>query len=296
MSEKILILDFGSQYTQLIARRVREGRVYSEILPYQTSFSTIQAFNPRGIILSGGPASVYARHAPSLDPRVLDLGVPILGICYGMQLLTTMLGGRVAKAARREFGQADLLIDAQDGLFGAVRPEGAPEAPSCRVWMSHGDRIEKLPSGFRVIGHTANSPIAAMVDPQRRVYAIQFHPEVEHTPQGRAILSRFVSEICGCSSTWTMGSFRKETVASLRQALDGERAICALSGGVDSAVAATLVHEAIGDRLTCIFVDNGLLRKGEADKVVRTFRATMQLKVRRVDASSRFLSKLKGVS
>ena len=277
----------------MIARRVREGRVYCEIFPHHAPFAKIKAFAPRGIILSGGPASVYARKAPTADRRILDLGVPILGICYGMQLLTAWLGGRVARAPRREFGHADLIIDDREGLFGGLRVEKpGVGSPSCRVWMSHGDHIESLPPGFRVIGHTTNSPIAAMADPALRYYAIQFHPEVVHTPQGQAILNRFVHGICGCPATWTMGSFRKEAVASLTETLRGQRAICALSGGVDSSVAAALVHEAIGNRLTCIFVDNGLLRKGEAEQVVKTFRQTMKLRVRRVEASSRFLSKL----
>jgi GMP synthase (glutamine-hydrolysing) len=292
-AQKILVLDFGSQYTQLIARRVREGGVYCEILPHHASFAAIQAFRPKGIILSGGPASVYARQAPTADRRILELGVPILGVCYGMQLLTRWFGGRVTRAARREFGQAELVVDERQGLFGGVRSEGAAGGRLvCRVWMSHGDRIESLPTGFRVIGHTENSPVAAMADPQRRAYAIQFHPEVVHTPQGRAILNQFVHAICGCATTWTMGSFRKDAVTALAEKLKGQRAICALSGGVDSSVAAALVHEAIGDRLTCLFVDNGLLRKGEADQVVKTFRETMQLKVRRVNAASRFLSTL----
>ncbi|MFZ5877474.1 MAG: glutamine-hydrolyzing GMP synthase [Nitrospirota bacterium] len=296
-TDRILILDFGSQYTQLIARRVREGRVYCEIMPHHASFERIAAFRPKGLILSGGPASVYARNAPSIDPNVLDMGVPILGICYGMQLLTKLLGGVVARATRREYGHADVMIDEPARLLDRVQAERTLDGrPAFRVWMSHGDRIESLPRGFRPVAHSANSPIAAMADPQRRMWAIQFHPEVEHTPQGRAILGQFVHEVCGCGSGWTMGSFRKEAVASLARALAGQRAICALSGGVDSAVAASLVHEAIGDRLTCVFVDNGLLRKGEADEVLATFRDGMHLKVRRVDASARFLGKLKGVS
>jgi GMP synthase (glutamine-hydrolysing) len=294
--DRILILDFGAQYTQLIARRVREGRVYSEILPHHASFAKIQAFRPKGIILSGGPASVYARGAPTVDPRVLDLGVPILGICYGMQLLTTMLGGKVARATRREYGHAEVMIDERGGLLDRIDPERTIDGlPAFRVWMSHGDRIEALPPGFRAIGHSANSPIAVMADPRRRIWAVQFHPEVEHTPQGRALLGQFVHGACACGSGWTMGSFRKEAVAAIERALAGQRAICALSGGVDSAVAAALVHEAIGDRLTCVFVDNGLLRKDEAKQVLATFRDTMHLKVRRVDAAKRFLGKLKGV-
>jgi GMP synthase (glutamine-hydrolysing) len=296
-ADRILILDFGSQYTQLIARRVREGRVYCEIMPHHASFERIAAFRPKGIILSGGPASVYARNAPSIDPKVLEMGLPILGICYGMQLLTKLLGGAVARAARREYGHADVTIDEPARLFDRVQAERAIDGrQTFRVWMSHGDRIESLPGGFRAVAHSANSPIAAMADAQRRMWAIQFHPEVEHTPQGRAILHQFVHEVCGCGSAWTMGSFRKEAVASLSRALEGQRAICALSGGVDSAVAASLVHEAIGDRLTCVFVDNGLLRKGEANEVLATFRDGMRLTVRRVDASARFLGKLKGVS
>jgi GMP synthase (glutamine-hydrolysing) len=295
-ADRILILDFGSQYTQLIARRIREGRVYSEIMPHHAPFARIEAFRPKGIILSGGPASVYARNAPSVDRRILDLGIPILGICYGMQLLTNMLGGRVGRAARREYGHAEVVIDEREGLLGRVQGERAIDGQQAfRVWMSHGDRIDALPPGFHAIGRSANSPIAAMADPKRRIWALQFHPEVEHTPQGRAILNQFVHGLAGCGTAWTMGSFRKEAVASIERTLAGQRAICALSGGVDSAVAAALVHEAIGDRLTCVFVDNGLLRKGEAQQVITTFRETMHLKVRRVDASARFLGKLKGV-
>jgi GMP synthase (glutamine-hydrolysing) len=296
-ADRILILDFGSQYTQLIARRVREGRVYSEIMPHHAPFARIEAFRPKGIILSGGPASVYTRNAPKVDPRVLGLGVPILGICYGMQLLTAMLGGRVSRASRREYGHAEVLIDEREGLLERVQAERTIEGREAfRVWMSHGDRIDALPQGFHSIGHSANSPVAAMADPQRRVWALQFHPEVEHTPQGRAIIGQFVHGVCGCGTTWNMGSFRKEAVASIARTLAGQRAICALSGGVDSAVAAVLVHEAIGDRLTCLFVDNGLLRKGEAKQVLATFRDTMHLKVRRVDAATRFLTKLKGTA
>ncbi len=264
-------------------------------MPHHAPFARIEAFRPKGIILSGGPASVYARNAPSVDPRVLKMGVPVLGICYGMQLLTAMLGGRVGRAVRREYGHAEVLIDEREGLLERVQGERAiDDQQAFRVWMSHGDRIDALPPGFQAVGHSANSPIAAMADPQRRIWALQFHPEVEHTPQGRAILSQFVNTLCGCGPTWTMGSFRKEAVASIERTLAGQRAICALSGGVDSAVAAALVHEAIGDRLTCLFVDNGLLRKGEAQQVIATFRETMHLKVRRVDASARFLGKLKG--
>ncbi len=269
--------------------------MYSEIMPHHAPFARIEAFRPKGIILSGGPASVYARDAPTVDPRVLGLGVPILGICYGMQLLTKMLGGRVSRAARREYGHAEVVIDEREGLLERVQAERTTDGRGAfRVWMSHGDRIDSLPPGFHAIGHSANSPVAAMADPQRRIWALQFHPEVEHTPQGRAILAQFVHGVSGCGSAWNMGSFRKEAVASIARALAGQRAICALSGGVDSAVAAVLVHEAIGDRLTCVFVDNGLLRRDEGKQVMATFRDAMHLQVRRADASSRFLGALKG--
>ncbi|HWR57848.1 MAG TPA: glutamine-hydrolyzing GMP synthase [Thermodesulfovibrionales bacterium] len=288
-NEKILVLDFGSQYTQLIARRIRENRVYSEIYPFNTPIDKINAFAPRGIVLSGGPSSVYDSAAPIPDPRVFELGIPVLGICYGMQLMAHMLpGGRVAKALKREYGRAELSVDDRSDLLCGLTRRNT-------VWMSHGDRIEKLPAGFSVIAHTDNSPVAAMSDRKKLFYAIQFHPEVVHTANGTRIIRNFVHEICQCKPTWTMKSFIDTAKKDIRDRAGNERIVCGISGGVDSAVAAVLVHEAVGDALTCIFVDNGLLRAGEARKVEETLRRCFHMKIHCVDASSRFLRKLQRV-
>jgi GMP synthase (glutamine-hydrolysing) len=287
--EKILILDFGSQYTQLIARRIREHKVYSEIFPFNAPMEKIRAFGPKGIVLSGGPSSVYDAEAPVSDPEVFRLGVPVLGICYGMQLMAKDLGGEVARAAKREYGRAMLNVDDDSDLFWSV-------SPNTRVWMSHGDRIERMPDGFSAIGHTDNSPVAAMADRSRKFFAIQFHPEVAHTDEGMAILRNFVLEICGCKPTWEMSSFIEWQVAAVREQVGNKKIICALSGGVDSSVVALLLHRAIGDKLTCIFVDNGLLRKNEAEKVRRTFSDHFRINLDFVDAKARFLEKLAGVS
>jgi GMP synthase (glutamine-hydrolysing) len=286
--DNVLVLDFGSQYTQLIARRIREHNVYSEILPFNASLEEIRAFAPRGIILSGGPASVYDGGAPLPDPGVFSLGVPVLGICYGMQVMAHMLGGRVAGARKREYGRAVLVVDVDTGLLLGM-------SQGTQVWMSHGDRIEKVPGGFRAIAHTDNAPLAAMSDDVARRYALQFHPEVVHTDEGIRILKNFVFNICGAKPTWRMSSFIEHSVAGIREMVGDKNAICALSGGVDSAVAALLVHRAIGGRLTCIFVDNGLLRKGEADKVADTFGRLYHMRLIQVDARDRFLDKLRGV-
>jgi GMP synthase (glutamine-hydrolysing) len=295
-SERILILDFGSQYTQLIARRVREAKVYCEIFPYNAGLDKIKAFRPKGLILSGGPSSVYDSGAPLIDKAHLDLGIPVLGICYGMQLLTHILGGQVAKSAKREFGKADLVIDAEAGLFKDIGSTLDTPHSALRtvVWMSHGDRIEKMPAGFSAIAHTDNSPTAAMADEKRKFYGVQFHPEVVHTPQGVQILRNFVYTICGCSPSWTMASFVDYSVGEIRKTVGSNQAVCGLSGGVDSSVAAVLVHKAIGKQLTCIFVNNGVLRKDEAEKVQDTFK-DMGLNLKYVDASTEFLTKLKGV-
>ncbi len=295
-SERILVLDFGSQYTQLIARRVREARVYCEIFPYNAGLDKVKAFNPKGLILSGGPSSVYDAGSPLIDKAHLELGIPVLGICYGMQLLTHVLGGQVAKSAKREFGRADLKIDKAAGLFNGLGPERRTPNSQLEtvVWMSHGDRIEKMPDGFAAIAHTDNSPTAAMADEQRKFYGVQFHPEVAHTPQGVQILRNFVYTICKCEPTWTMASFVDYSVGEIRRAVGSKQAVCGLSGGVDSSVAAVLVHKAIGKQLTCIFVNNGVLRKDEAEKVQYSFR-DMGLNLKYVDASAEFLGKLKGV-
>ncbi|MDH4232942.1 MAG: glutamine-hydrolyzing GMP synthase [Nitrospirota bacterium] len=287
--DKILVLDFGSQYTQLIARRIREGKVYSEIFPFNAPIEKIRDFNPKGIVLSGGPSSVYAEGAPFPDMQIFQLGIPILGICYGMQLIAHHLGGKVAKAAKREYGQAELIVDNDADLLHGISQQ-------TKVWMSHGDRIEKMPEGFSVIGHTANSPVAVMADPAKRLFALQFHPEVVHTAEGTRILNNFVSAICGCSPTWEMSSFIDWSVADIRSRVNGKKVICALSGGVDSSVVALLVHRAIADNLTCIFVDNGLLRKGEVEKVRKTFEEHFHIRMLYVDARERFLEKLKGVT
>jgi GMP synthase (glutamine-hydrolysing) len=295
-SERILILDFGSQYTQLIARRVREAKVYCEIFPYNAGLDKVKAFNPKGLILSGGPSSVYDAGSPLIDQAHLALGVPVLGICYGMQLLTHVLGGQVAKSAKREFGRAELKIDSVAGLFNGIGSE--LRTPNSQletvVWMSHGDRIEKMPEGFAAIAHTDNSPTAAMADEKRKFYGVQFHPEVVHTPQGVQILRNFVYGICKCEPTWTMASFVDYSVGEIRKAVGSKQAVCGLSGGVDSSVAAVLVYKAIGKQLTCIFVNNGVLRKDEAEKVQHTFK-DMGLNLKYVDASAEFLAKLKGV-
>jgi len=288
-SEKILVLDFGSQYTQLIARRVRELRVYSEIMPFNAPIEKIIEFSPKGIILSGGPSSVYSKDAPLPDRGIFSLGGPILGICYGMQLMTHMLGGVVAKAQKREYGRAELIVDTPDRLFKSIKKKTI-------VWMSHGDRIEKSPKGFSRLAHTANSPIAAMGDIRRDFYALQFHPEVVHTPEGKAIIKNFVYGISGAKPLWTMRSFIETSKEEIRKRVGDGKVVCGISGGVDSAVTAVLVHKAVGDRLTCIFVDNGLLREGEAKKVEDTLRKSFHMKIRCVDASERFLRKLKGVT
>jgi GMP synthase (glutamine-hydrolysing) len=292
--EKIIVLDFGSQYTQLIARRVREAHVYSEILPYNASVARILGERPHGLILSGGPASVYDRKAPAIRVELLQAGIPVLGICYGMQLVTHLLGGKVARATHREFGPAELQINERDDLFMGIEP--AHRGPT--VWMSHGDRIEEMPVGFVPIARTSNSPVAAMksTDPGRPVYCLQFHPEVAHTEGGATILQNFVRNICGCKADWSMRSFMAESIEAIRAQVGAGKLLCALSGGVDSLVAAVLAHEAVGDRLTCLFVDNGLLRKGEKDLVRETFAKHFKIKLRIISAANRFVSALAGVS
>jgi GMP synthase (glutamine-hydrolysing) len=297
--EKILVLDFGSQYTQLIARRVREQKVYSEILPYNVTIDRIREFAPKGIILSGGPSSVYDKDAPLPDKAIFSLGVPILGICYGMQLMARMLGGKVAKAAKREYGRAELIIDDDSDLLkgiGMTRRRGtASRAPNV-VWMSHGDRIEKYPAGFVKIAHTDNSPVAAMADRKRRFFALQFHPEVVHTENGTKLLKNFVFNISKCRPLWTMKSFIETTVQEIREKAGKDKVVCAISGGVDSAVTAVLMNKAIGKQLTCIFVDNGVLRKGEAVKVETMLKKHFRMNIICVDAADRFLKKLNNVS
>jgi len=291
--EKILILDFGSQYTQLIARRVREAKVYSELHPWDMSEADIRTFNPAGIILSGGPSSVYEEETPKAPQVVFELGVPVLGICYGMQTMAAQLGGMVETGHVREFGYAEVFTSGDSPLLRGIEDR---EGGVLDVWMSHGDKVATLPDGFHVLCSNESTPIAGMADETRRFYGLQFHPEVTHTPQGSAILSRFVHEICGCGAEWTMPHYIDEAVARIREQVGGEEVLLGLSGGVDSSVAAALLHRAIGDQLTCVFVDNGLLRLGEAEQVMETFAGNLGVKVDHVDASDEFLKHLRGVA
>ena len=288
--ETILILDFGSQYTQLIARRIREQNVYCEIQPYTLSLAQIEAIDPKGIILSGGPASVYEAESPKIDTDLFGLGIPILGICYGMQLMAALLtGGEVQPATEREYGHAPLqILNASEPLFDGLSSQFS-------AWMSHGDRIDRLPFGFRTIAQTENAPIAAMVDAERAFYGLQFHPEVEHTQDADRILQNFTRRICGCHNTWTMRAFIARTTAEIQERVGGERVLCAVSGGVDSMVLATLLHKAIGDALVPVFVDNGLLRKDEAAEVVATCER-IGISLVAVDAVEPFLDALAGVT
>lgn len=289
-SEKILILDFGSQYTQLIARRVREAHVYCELHPFDMGMEEIRAFNPKGIILSGGPKSVYEEGAPAVAEELFDLGVPVLGICYGMQLMSRHFGGKVVPAGKREFGHADLYAAGTPGpLFDSFFVEG--KSP---VWMSHGDHVAEVPQGFEVVSCSANAPVCAIQDLSRSLYGVQFHPEVNHTPRGELLLDTFVRKICGCSGQWTPGHIIEDAIARIRSQVGSDRVILGLSGGVDSSVAAALIHRAIGDQLTCVFVDNGLLRLGEGDQVMATFASNLGVRVIRVDAEERFLTALAG--
>ena len=289
-SEKILILDFGSQYTQLIARRVRELKVYCEIHPFNMPLRRIREFDPRGIILSGGPSSVYGKDAPRCDPEVFRLAVPQLGICYGMQLMAEALGGKVRHTTEREYGPAELAVVDTKGLFA-----GFPKGTVLRVWMSHGDRVSRLPRGFVKIGASDNSPVAAMRDRAGRSFGVQFHPEVHHTPRGRKILRTFLKGVCGCHGRWNMGGFITQAEESIRRQVGDAQVVCGLSGGVDSSVTAMLLHRAIGRQLHCIFVNNGVLRKDEAERVIRRFKDKVKLDLIYADASDLFLGRLKGV-
>lgn len=291
MHDRILIIDFGSQVTQLIARRVRESNVYCEIVPYTTDIKDIKEYGAKGIIFSGGPASVHGAEAPTISADILKLGVPILGICYGQQLLCQLLGGKVSMADEREFGRTELKIEKPCLLFTGIWNMG--DTPT--VWMSHGDKVESLPSGFEVRATTPSAPYAAIADDQRRIYGVQFHPEVVHTEQGNELLRNFTHRICGCRGDWTMHAFREEAIATIRKQVGTSKVICGVSGGVDSSVVAKLLHEAIGDQLVCIFVDTGLLRYKEADEVRERFAEHYKIPLIYVDASRIFMSRLRGV-
>ncbi len=286
---KILILDFGSQYTQVIARRIRECQVYSEIVRFDITAEEVRASQPNGIILSGGPSSVYDRNAPQIDPAIFGLGFPILGICYGMQLMAHHLGGEVEHSTHREYGAGLLHVAKASRLF-----EGVGELVD--IWNSHGDKVTRLPQGFETAAHTENSPYAAIEDPARMLYGLQFHPEVHHTPRGKEILQNFIYHICHCGMDWTMGSFIEEACAQVRARVGREKVVLGLSGGVDSSVTAALLHKAIGDQLTCIFVNNGLLRAREEEVVQRVFGENFHVRLKYVDASERFLALLRGVT
>jgi len=286
--ELVLVLDFGGQYNQLIARRVREAHVYSEMISYKTPIEEIKAKKPKGIIFSGGPASVNQEGAPQVDKAIYELGIPILGICYGMQLMTVQLGGKVLHPEVREYGKTMLYVDQPRGLWQGLGGER-------QCWMSHGDSVAELPEGFVVAAHTKHTPVAAMMDEKRNFYGVQFHPEVKHTPDGQTMLEHFLFDICGCKGDWTMESFIEAQVKAIREKVGDRKVLCALSGGVDSSVAAVLVHKAIGDQLTCIFVDHGFMRKNEPEQVKKIFSEQFHLKLDFVDARERFMAKVAGV-
>ncbi len=288
-AEMVIVLDFGGQYSHLIARRIRECKVFCEMLPYHTSLAEIKARSPQGIVFSGGPASVCQEGAPTCDPGIYDLGIPILGICYGMQLMARQLGGSVAPAEYREYGRATLEVLDPDQILQGLGPKE-------QCWMSHGDRVEAAPPGFKTIARTAQAPVAAIANEEKKIYGVQFHPEVAHTPKGKAIFENFLYRVCKCQGLWTMGSFILRAVEEIKERVGNGRAICALSGGVDSSVAAVLVHRAIGDRLRCVFVNHGLLRKGEPEQVIDTFKNRFGMVLVYVDAAERFLDRLRGVA
>ena len=295
--QKILILDFGSQVTQLIARRVREQQVYCELHPFDVSEDFIRSFAPQGIILSGGPNSVYEALDWKAPQVVFELGVPVLGICYGMQTMAQQLGGKVESSGKREFGFAEVRARGHSRLFNGIQDRTNAEGHGLlEVWMSHGDKVTQLPDGFKVIGSSESCPVAAMADEARRFYAVQFHPEVTHTIKGKAMIERFVHDICGCGHDWNMPDYVNEAIARVRAQVGSEEVILGLSGGVDSSVVAALLHRAIGDQLTCVFVDNGLLRLNEGEQVMQTFARNLGVKVIHVDATEQFMGHLKGVS
>jgi GMP synthase (glutamine-hydrolysing) len=288
-TQVILVLDFGSQYTQLIARRVRELGVYSEIHPFSYSLEKIRSQRPVGIILSGGPSSVYEADAPKPDPGIFDLGIPILGICYGLQVFADRLGGKVNSAARREYGKADLHIDNKDDLFAGLNS-------TISVWMSHGDSLSQMPDGFEPIAHSENAPICAIRNLKKKMFGVQFHPEVVHTPEGKKILSNFLLNVCGAQGDWSPVSFVEQAEKRIRAHVGSSQVLCALSGGVDSSVLAVLLHRAVGDQLHCVHINNGLMRKNESEQVVKTFRDMFHINLTYVDATEIFLSRLAGVN
>ena len=293
--DRVLILDFGSQYTQLIARRVREANVYSEILPYDIGFERIESFSPKAIILSGGPESVTVDNGFRAPTEIFSMGIPVLGICYGMQTMAEQLGGKVAPSGLREFGYARVRARGHSHLLRDIQDDTNAEGHGLLdVWMSHGDKVESMPEGFKVIASTDSAPIAGMADEEKKLYALQFHPEVTHTRQGMAILQRFLHEIAGCGASWTMENIIDDAIRETREKVGTDKVLLGLSGGVDSSVVAALLHKAIGDQLTCVFVDNGLLRLNEAEQVMQTFAENMGVHVIRVDAEQRFLQALKG--
>lgn len=288
-NELVLVIDFGAQYNQLIARRVREANVYCEVIPYNASIERIKSMNPKGIIFSGGPASVLDQGAPFCDKGIYELGVPVLGICYGMQLMGHMLGGEVQRAEKREYGKMDIDVNTESVLF-----EGVESQTTC--WMSHTYQVKKLPEGFRNVASSAGCPAGAMENQAKKLYGVQFHPEVMHTPKGRKMLENFLYKVCGCSGDWKMSAFVEQSIKSIKEKVGSKSVLCALSGGVDSSVAAVMMHKAIGKQLTCIFVDHGLLRKYEGDQVEKVFREQFDINLVRVNAEDRFLAKLAGVS
>lgn len=287
--ELVLIIDFGGQYKELIARRVRENNVYCEVVSYRTSIEKIKEKNPKGIIFTGGPASVYAEDAPSCDSEIFQLGIPVLGICYGGQLMAQMFKGKVNRASSREYGRVKLNINDRKGIF-----EQIPDDTKC--WMSHTDFIEIAPEGFKITATTESCPVAAMANTEKKLYAVQFHPEVEHTEKGKEIIHNFLFEVCQCAGNWNMRDFAEQTIEEIKEKVGNKKVLCALSGGVDSSVAAVLVHKAVGDQLTCIFVDHGLLRKDEGDQVEQVFREMFHMNLIRVNAQKRFLSRLEGIT
>jgi GMP synthase (glutamine-hydrolysing) len=295
-AERVLILDFGSQYTQLIARRVRECGAYSEIHPWDMSDAALRAWRPKGIVLSGGPESVTIEKNPHVSAAVFELGVPVLGICYGMQTMAAQLGGKVESHPHREFGYAEIRATGSKLLEGLSDAPDESAAPLLKVWMSHGDRVETAPKGFRVTASSANSPLAAIEDPERHYYGVQFHPEVTHTPKGHEIIRRFVRDICGCTGDWTAANIVEDATAAVRREVGSGKVLLGLSGGVDSSVVAALLHKAIGDRLICVFVDHGLMREGEGDQVMKTFAEHLGVNVIRVDAADRFFDALEGIA